>query len=527
MTNALGIPRKVIILAILLPVAALLGYMLATPDSGGSMLFVALLCTVIVLPVLLGYHHPMLIFTWNFSMIIPYLPGSPDVWMLVSLVSLGFSLLAKNLNRDIQLLHVPSVTWSLLLLAVVVVATAELTGGIGLRSMGGGLYGGKKYITILFAVLGYFALSCRPIPLDKAQSYVGVFFLAGASLVIGNLLFLSDALWFLYAFFPIDYAVSQIVEDFHGVALGMTMTGRLGGVAFAAVFGFYFILMRYGIQGLLDLRKPWRMGLAVGFFFASLLGGFRSAFVLSGLILFAQFWLEGLHRTRLFPLLIILGLLGFGALIPLASKLPLSVQRSLSLLPLDINPAARADAKGTSEWRLTMWKMILPDVPRHFWLGKGYTASAADYYMAQESARRGLADPSELSRIAGDYHSGPLSVIIPFGIWGVIAFLAFLIAAGRVLYFNYRNGVPELRNINIFLFALFIGQVIFFFLVFGAVNSDMPKFCGWVGLSVALNGGVRRQKAEAETVASVPEPEPSHVWSQRAGRRVGATRQWR
>lgn len=501
MTNALGIPRKVIILAILLPVAALLGYMLATPDTGGSMLFVVLLFGVILLPVLLGYHHFMLVVSWNLTLTVYFLPGNPSLWMLMSLVSLGFSLLAKNLNRDIQLLHVPSVTWTLLALAAVVVVTAELTGGLGLRSMGGSLYGGKKYITILFAILGYFALSCRPIPVETAQVHTGAYLLTGISVVISNLLYLSPGLWFLYAFFPIDYAVSQIIEDFQGAALWSTM-GRLSGLGYSATSVFFFFLMRYGIQGLLDLRRPWRLAFALALAFVSMLGGFRSTFVLYALVLLVQFRLEGLHRTRLLPLLLILGTLGFVALIPIASKLPLSVQRSLSLLPLPIDAAARADARSTSEWRLTMWKMVVPDIPRYFWLGKGYTASEADYYLALESTRRGLSDPSELSRIAGDYHSGPLSVIIPFGVWGVVAFLAFLVAAGRVLYFNFRNGAPELRNINTFFFAYFIGQVFFFFVIFGAVNSDMAKLCGVLGLSVALNGGVRKEPLTVPSTAT-------------------------
>jgi hypothetical protein len=94
--------------------------------------------------------------------------------------------------------------------------------------------------------------------------------------------------------------------------------------------------------------------------------------------------------------------------------------------------------------------------------------------------------------LAGDYHSGPLSVILPFGIWGVIAFVWFLFAATRVLHANYRYGDPSLRMINTFLLAIFVARVILFFLIVGALNSDMLVFCGWLGLSVSLNGGVCR-----------------------------------
>jgi len=43
------------------------------------------------------------------------------------------------------------------------------------------------------------------------------------------------------------------------------------------------------------------------------------------------------------------------------------------------------------------------------------------------------------AELAGDYHNGPLSVIIPFGVFGVIAFVWFLLRAskglvGRTIY---------------------------------------------------------------------------------------------
>jgi hypothetical protein len=94
--------------------------------------------------------------------------------------------------------------------------------------------------------------------------------------------------------------------------------------------------------------------------------------------------------------------------------------------------------------------------------------------------------------LAGDYHNGPLSVILPFGIWGVITFVWFLFAAIRVLHANYRYGDSSLRMINTFLLAAFVARVIFFFLLVGALNSDMLVFCGLLGLSVSLNGGVCR-----------------------------------
>jgi hypothetical protein len=99
---------------------------------------------------------------------------------------------------------------------------------------------------------------------------------------------------------------------------------------------------------------------------------------------------------------------------------------------------------------------------------------------------------SEGSMVAGDYHSGPLSTIIPLGLWGAIGFLWLLAAGAKALYRNYRYGAPALRQINTFFLAFFIAQGIFFFGIFGAFNTQLYMFTGLLGMSVSLNGGVRK-----------------------------------
>jgi O-antigen ligase len=198
-------------------------------------------------------------------------------------------------------------------------------------------------------------------------------------------------------------------------------------------------------------------------------------------------------------------ILSFAALFLLAPKLPLSVQRSLSILPLPVDAAAQADAKASTEWRIRMWQALLPEVARHLWIGKGFTASPADYYLAAESVRRGYSQDYELTILSGDYHNGPLSIIIPFGIWGSLAFLAFVVAALRLLYRNYQYGDPGLVRINTFLFSYFITKLIIFLAVYGAIHADIVTFAGLAGLSISLNGGVASPGASTSFAEKDPE----------------------
>ena len=112
---------------------------------------------------------------------------------------------------------------------------------------------------------------------------------------------------------------------------------------------------------------------------------------------------------------------------------------------------------------------------------------------AQQAVYRHRAPGYAGAILSGDYHSGPFSVYMIFGIWGTLAFLAFVSVALRALYLNYRYGPDELRVINRFLFAYFLGRLIFFLGAFGTMSYDLYLFTGTVGLSVALNKGICRK----------------------------------
>jgi hypothetical protein len=228
-------------------------------------------------------------------------------------------------------------------------------------------------------------------------------------------------------------------------------------------------------------------------------------FILAGMFAF-QFYLEGLHRTKLLPLLGAAAILGLALLAPVASHLPYTFQRSLAFLPLNIDPVARADAQGSLDWRIAMWKALWPEVPQYLLLGKGYAFDKLEYAeMGRDTAFKSFDAGSQGLALSGDYHNGPLSLLLPFGIWGALGFIWFLGAGIRVLYRNYKYGNPALKTINTLLFATFLTRVVFFFAIFGAVESDMLQFAGWLGLSVALNGGVcspaTQHNVEVETAA--------------------------
>jgi hypothetical protein len=486
MNNAPDLLRTLIIYAVIVPLAVLIGYMLTDPLNTSSFTYAGLVIVILLFPLLLRWHHPLLIFSWNSGMYIFFLPGRPEFWLVMTAASLLITVLQRAMGGVKQLISVSQVTWSLIFLMCAIVFTAKMT-GLGVHAFGDELSGGRRYATLLGSLLAYFALSSRPIPPERANLYVGLFFLPGLIAIIGDLWsVLPGPLHYIYLFFPL-YGGTISVDP-------LEKNLRFVGGSLAAISLFSFMLARYGLRGIFLSGKHWRWMILLVASGYGLLGGFRNNLVLIALLLSFHFFVEGLHRTKLLFIFAVMGILGTVALIPLAPHLPHTVQRTLAFLPLDINPAIRQSAEYSSNWRFDMWRALLPQVPQHLLLGKGYAVSRKDidWLSGTDAAIYHTFDENQMYALNGNYHSGPLTVILIFGIWGVIGLLWFWGAGVWVLYNNYRHGNPALRTVNTFLLAFFVARIPFYLAIYGDFGSDMLIFCGLLGLGVSLNGGVCR-----------------------------------
>jgi hypothetical protein len=503
MASTFAVTRNHLIFGLCLPLAVLLGYMLADIDDPASRLVVLVALGILAVPVLMRWHHPMLIFCWNLAAQ-PALPGNPQIWAMMAFVSLFFAVLNRSVNVEHQFAKVPALTRPMVAFSLVVLATAFLTGGIGLRVFGSSAMGGRSYFYVLAAVAGFFALSSRSIPRNRAMLYIGLFFLPGVSSIFSRVASLMGpkVAGLVYLIFPpTDFRTDTAFVD---PTAGLDMV-RVGALVGASVSVFCWMLARYGIAGSFDLSRPWRFGLLAGSVIASLFGGFRSVVLLMGLVFVILFFIEKLWRTRLALVLAALAVLSGAGVVGFTDRLPLSVQRTLSFLPLNIDRATKESAESSTQWRVEMWKVLLPQVPQYLFKGKGYAISSDDMFMAQMSVGFGHSASWEGAAMSGEYHNGPLSVVIPFGIYGLIAFVWLLVAGTRFLYRVHRESPPELRQINALLLALFLARGMFFFFVFGSLYAELYYFTGILGLSVALNvtAEVRPEELPAAATSDV------------------------
>lgn len=499
MTSASSILRSLLIYSICLPLALFLGYIIA---QEGNPLYnpftyfgVIPVFLVLALPLLFRWHHSLLIICWNLSAVLFFLPGRPELWTAVAWLSLSIAVIQYILNRRLSFLSAPSVTRPLVFLAAVVFVTAECRGGFGAAAFGGEVQGAKRYFLLFTAIIGYFALTSRPISPRHATKLVTLFLLGSAVAAIGDLgSILPEGFYFVYLLFPISqYGLYTILGNSPGFQMGAI--ARMGGVAVAASSVYYAMLARYGIRGILASRHLIRMLFFVSLVCVSTLGGFRGFAVFFVILFCILFYLEGLMRSRLLPIFALMAILVGTLLVTFAQRLPLNVQRTLSVLQLPVSDEVKLDAEASSEWRINIWRRVVPQIPRYLLLGKGLGINASDLRsFVSVQTGTGLGQMTgEGTEFVADYHNGPLSVIVPFGILGVIGFLWFLIAGYGVLKKNYIYGNPAYLNLNRFLLAFFLAKAIIFFAVFGNFYSELTTFTGLVGLSICLNAGVARR----------------------------------
>jgi hypothetical protein len=491
--------RLLIVYAIAAPLALILGYLVSSPDTF-TFAVIGMLLFFLTLPLFLKWHHVLLIVFWNSVFNANFLPGRPDFWLAFAVLSFGISFL-NHIMFQKRFLRAPELTIPILFFAAVVLGTGWYRGGIGVRALGGASYGGRNYINMLGAILGYFAFTAERVPIHKSGKMAGLFFLSGTTNVLSNLIYMSGpAFYILFYLVPTAAASAQAASE----SAGSNMD-RLTGLGGASIAALCFLLARYGIRGLFDWAKPWRFVFLCVTIGAAFFAGFRSTIMLLFFIFVFQFYFEGLLRTHYLPIVAGLAICGFIPILFFSQAMPTSVQRAISFLPVNVDSEVLEEAKGSSEWRFQMWAEVWREVPKYLIVGKGYSLNPTEIFLVNEAIRTGSASSFEGSMVVGDYHSGPLSVIIPFGIFGVIGFLWVLIAGFRVLSWNCRFGDARLRRINSVLLAYYLAYCVSFFFIFGALNSQLFVFLGTIGFSVSLNGGVKRRAAPKPKPIPVPQ----------------------
>ncbi len=494
-------PNSILLLGASCVLAVLIGLAVTSPFEMSNLSLLAGTMALVVSPLILKYHHALVVCCWNAAINVVFLPGNLTLPAVLIGTSVVLTIVHAGIDRNYKYYSLPGLTWPLIALAGVVFITIMANGGV--RSLTGGLWGAKRYFNIFVAIAGYFAITAHDVPsMRRRIIYATLYFLSAATYVTGDLLYIGGI------HIPLLMAIFPSQAEFYN-ALTIGGFARYAGIGWAGMAVANTMLCRFGLGGIARSPFGWRLALFMMALAASLVGGHRVAVLLMGAVLISLFFFEGKLKPAYWYVGIGSVILALALTVVFAKSLPLPFQRALSFLPIEINPDARKDASNTLEWRLLMWRVALPEVSENLWVGKGYLYSASDHYLATFGAATRLYKSYEFALVDGTYHNGFLTLVIPFSLFGLLAFLWFCWGAIRMLWVNYRYGASELIAINTFLISLFCARVVFFFTAYGQFDTDLAVFTGIAGLSVLVNGQRVTRERMSRRINAKPQPHHS------------------
>jgi hypothetical protein len=447
-----------------------------------------------------------------------YMIRVPHLWMLSVFVVMTANLTIPGLPQGIMAYHVLAAGfvvlmaakcaiqrpkrsgtfgWSIFFAAayMCVVALMITVHGFGLRFIGDEMWGGAAYLRLFIAFCFLWASEFLTISETSWKRFMWFAVLGAMVPVMSYFVFLFSGGAMSWQFLFVKDQASAIVGTLRASASGK---GVVRYTLMASVAQTLLMLL------LTIMRWRWLGIGAILVLGTSFLSGFRSSLlilVMTGIVYAVMYKKEG--RMKRVMVLLFCTITVVVALIPIVRKLPLSAQRSLSIIPLyHVAPEAELDADSTATWRIEIWKLMLHNIPKYFWLGSGVAVNAAAAYSTNPYF---LCSP-EGAYEYHNYHNGPLGILHDYGIFGLLTVLGFMISSS-LEFSRFRKIFVTgtfLHRFYMFFLAAYIAQILSFLIIFGDVFDSVAVL---LFASVMLRGVIRTRlvqlsESEATTVAS-------------------------
>jgi hypothetical protein len=412
--------------------------------------------------------------------------------------------------------------WLLVNLLYLVTAYIRNPVGTSFLGLGTDRVGGRPYVSTAITFLGYWVLA-RVTMTDRQAVTLPIFMMLGRTIeaFVGMITYRFPATVPILAKFysginPEAYE-AQDLEKSHGEA----PTGRqahLAGIGAALIPGLCSYFRPLTIINPLHVV---RFALFAVGMYATLASGHRS--LMMGMMvtfLLASYFHKGMID--------VVRLCSFGvpavALVIVCQgvglRLPYAAQRTLSFLPGKWDPDVVQDAKGSTEWRTEMWKIMLTSDKyiKNKWLGDGFGFTLREFEAILAAQLHESTEESQESvMIAGGVHSGPISTIRYVGVVGLLLYYAWMFYVAR---FSWKL-IRRAKGTPFFVVSLFVGvpmvwEPFGFSFVFGAFDSSLPGMIFNVGMLKMLTNSLDAYEADQAPAEQQPEVETDFA-SRRGG----------
>ena len=509
------LPEYILITTVLLAGMGLALYCGRAIGTGQTSTVVAIFAVAVAIFVLLWMRARvwMLIpITWGFAGQIYQLPLPFAVrdLVIVFVFASFFALIALKIVRRKPVYEPLDY---LLMVNILYVAIAFVRHPVGIFELGTKRVGGKPYFILFVACLAYWVLG-RVLMSPKQARKLPFFMIAARSV----------EMVFNFVAFHFPSTAPVLSHLYSGVEIsGETAQGAKETDVRQAYLGFFALPLLTGLCSYfrpLTLINPLYMGRFIAFLigiYGLLQSGHRS-YVMAAAFAFAaaSYFQKGmidLVKIVVFGIPCVIFLIASQGVL---FELPMPAQRALSFLPGNWNYNVVSDAKGSTEWRTQMWKIVLTTDKyiENKWLGDGF-GFTIEQFQAMEHAtalKTGGAD-QENQMIVGGVHSGPISAIRYVGVLGLVLYLILLVQMARYAL----RLIGRCRNTPFFVVSLFLGipaifEPINYVFIFGGYENALPNSVFTVAM-LRLISNSREAWQPAVEIAPAPEEKFVHVRS--------------
>jgi hypothetical protein len=466
---------------------------------------------------LLPYHAKLAlglgVTNFGSALILPFFPGRPAIWEFAALLAwsglvVTFCLReqAPDFGQQMRRNRV-----ALLGLAGYVGVLLMLIGiqGTGLNVLGSEQTGGRVYYQQI--VCAIFPILFLAIPLTSAQLirlYTWQCFLS-LTYIISDLALATGVggkLWVLLYFF----GISNDGLAFEGSALAGGVR-RFQSLAIVGQALIYLLLSRFSLSRFFTRSAFWLLPLSMGLLVLGSAAGHRGMLVLLAMTLLGCIYGQRFMTVpRVLISLVLLALLLF-ATYTNARQFPLSVQRTLSLLPgIEVDSLAAEDGQATFNGRLVMRRVAWEIAPHYLWIGRGFGFNPNVVPPPEYDPYGFIREYIEL----GHFYNGFVGLLVNAGIPGLVFCYVFLLAmsarALKVLRHLRRHGCNDnLSRLTCVLASNWLAKVVFFTFLHGDAQFTLLEFGLPAGLLLGCSRHLLDQRESAPSEAVQLENAPA------------------
>lgn len=323
---------------------------------------------------------------------------------------------------------------------------------LALRVFGSSLWGGRSYVTITCAFITYFIILTLPYD-RKTWRLFPYMVLIPVTFDLGVRLVVLAAPGFAYRLS--EYYTGFYSEKVLGVFVENERVGAWSSVGLLVTVS---ILAFVRINTLWRPEKWWALAVFLAGFLFTVLSGFRSAIVGWAVVVMAAAARDYRKAALAILPLIAIALLGL-VLLHAVAPLPRAVQRGLTFLPGNWDPAVVGDANASLEFRKAIrtqwWERHFPDHP-FFGRGFGFDPIWSNYDEQNQNT-----DFFEAIIQVGNFHNGMIAALDAVGIIGTVSlFLWCMLNLMRIFSLLLRVPAPLqpaiLRWLSLYLIWLIV-----------------------------------------------------------------------